>query len=232
MIQIIIKEYADKIIEKRGKSMKNKETLVLNKQNLIVPIRLQDRLPRILVDQDDVLALFVHGVVQKFNARYGTNFTIEDCNQWNLENVFGPKVWDLVKEEGFFWNLEPVPGALEVFKRLYTSGRYDMYIVTASEPHAYVEKIQWLEYYMPFFSIDKHFISCKSKDAVWGDVLLDDGMHNIEAFHGIGESIVFDRPHNRHLIGFKRIYNWYEFEQYIENKFYSFQIKNEKEIAK
>lgn len=204
--------------------MKNIKNFVLNKQSLIVPIRLEDRLPRILVDQDDVLASFVGGLVKKFNERFGTNYTPQDCNQWNLEKVFGPRVWDIVHEKGFFRNLEPVPSAIEVFQRLYTSGRYDMFIVTASEPSAYVEKIEWLQHYMPFFSVDKHFIACKSKDAVWGDVLLDDGLHNIQAFIGIGESIIYDRPHNRHLKGFKRVHDWYEFEAYIENKFYSIDV--------
>lgn len=206
--------------------MNDIRNFILNKQNLTVPIRLEDRLPRILVDQDDVLALFVDGLVKKFNKRFKTNYTPQDCNQWNLENVFGPEVWDIVHKKGFFRDLEPVPGAIEVFQRLYTSGRYDMFIVTASEPSAYMEKVEWLQHYMPFFSIDKHFIACKTKDAVWGDVLLDDGLHNIQAFIGIGESIIFNRPHNQHLIGFKRIYDWYEFEFYIENKFYSIDIKN------
>lgn len=207
------------------RTMKNKEKFILNRQKLIVPIRLEDRLPRILIDQDDVLTLFVDGLVKEFNKRFGTCYTSEDCNQWNLENIFGYKVRDIVNKKGFFRNLKPAAGAIEVFKRLYTSSRYDIFIVTASEPSAYIEKVEWLQYYMPFFSVDKHFIACKSKDAIWGDVLLDDGMHNIQAFEGIGESIVFNRPHNQHLIGFKRIYDWYEFESYIENKFYSINLK-------
>ena len=201
--------------------MKERKNLVLNRKNLIVPIRLKDRLPRILVDQDDVLAAFVDGLVEKFNERFGTQFSSNDCRQWNLEKTFGKQVWDIVYKKGFFRSLKPVPGALETFKRLYTSDRYDMFIVTASEPEAYVEKVDWIKHYMPYFNIDKHFIACKSKDAVWGDILLDDGMHNIEAFYGIGESVVYNRPHNQHLVGYKRVYNWREFEDYVEQKFYS-----------
>lgn len=199
---------------------------ILKRDSLIVPIRLEERLPRILIDQDDVLAMFVGGLVERYNERFGTNFTVNDCKEWNLENTFGERVWEIVNEKGFYRNLKPMPGALEVFERMYKSGRYDMFIVTASEPEAYVEKIQWIQHYMPYFDIDKYFIACKSKDAVWGDILLDDGMHNIEAFLGIGESIIFNRPHNQHLIGFKRVYDWYEFEQYIEQKFYIEKRKN------
>lgn len=201
--------------------MENKNNLILNRQNLIVPLRLKERLPRILVDQDDVLAMFIDRLVKEYNRRFGTQYTAEDCKQWNLEKTFGKQVWDIVLEKGFFRNLKPVPEALETFERLYTSGRYDMFIVTASEPQAYVEKVQWLEQYMPYFDVNKHFISCKSKDAVWGDILLDDGMHNIEAFYGIGESVIYDRPHNQHFVHFKRVHNWLEFEQYVEQKFYS-----------
>jgi 5'(3')-deoxyribonucleotidase len=192
---------------------------MLIKENLIVPLRIDRRLPRILIDQDDVLAWCVKGIADTYNRLNGTSFTPEDCTSWDLAKIFGTDIDDILDTPGLYRNLEPVKEGLEVFERLYRSGRYDMYIVTASRPNSYVEKIEWLQEYLPFFPL-KNFIACQAKDAVWGDILFDDGAHNIRAFDGIGEAIVLDRPHNRHLEGYKRLYSWYEFEEYINKKFY------------
>ena len=81
--------------------MENKNNLILNRQNLIVPLRLKERLPRILVDQDDVLAMFLGRLVKEYNRRFGTQYTVEDCKQWNLEKTFGKQVWDIVLEKDF-----------------------------------------------------------------------------------------------------------------------------------
>jgi 5'(3')-deoxyribonucleotidase len=192
---------------------------MLIRENLIVPLRIDKRLPRILIDQDDVLAYCVKGIADMYNKLHGTNLTPEDCRAWDLTETFGPGIYDMLETPGLFRNLEPVKEGIEVFERLYMSGRYDIYIVTAAHPSAYAEKIEWVRKYLPFFPL-KNFIACQSKDAVWGDILFDDGAHNIEAFDGIGEAIVLDRPHNRHLQGYKRLYSWYEFEEYINRKFY------------
>ena len=204
---------------------------MLKKENLITPIRLEKRLPRILIDQDNVLAELIPEVIKRFNKTYGVNRSHEECIEWDLTNIFGPEIEDIFFEEGLFRDLKPVDGALEVFERLYKSGKYDIYIVTASEPFAYGEKVQWLQKHLPFFPI-KNLIACHRKDAVWGDILLDDGAHNIKAFDGIGEPIVFDRPNNRSLEGYKRVYDWYEFEDYINMKFYGHNEKAENTIEK
>ena len=40
---------------------------------------MQARKPILLVDQDDVLAEYIKGVIVEFNKEYDTDFTIEDC---------------------------------------------------------------------------------------------------------------------------------------------------------
>jgi 5'(3')-deoxyribonucleotidase len=192
---------------------------MLFRQNLIVPIRLDARLPRILIDQDNVLAKLIPGIVNQFNQLNGTNHQSEECIDWDLTKTLGPKVNEIFTKSGLFRDLEPVRGALEVFERLFKSGRYDMYIVSAAEPLSYSEKVDWIKEHLPFFPL-KNLIVCHTKDAIWGDILLDDGAHNIKAFEGIGEPVVFDMPHNRHLEGYERVYDWYQFEKYINEKFY------------
>lgn len=48
---------------------------------------LQERKPILLVDQDDVLAEYIKGVIVEFNKEYDTDFTIEDCVDWDLVSI-------------------------------------------------------------------------------------------------------------------------------------------------
>lgn len=177
--------------------------------------------PVLLVDQDDVLAEYIKTVTHTFNKIHQTNFKPEDCNCWDLENVFGNKVFDIMYEASLFRKLEPVPHALEVFERLYKSNLFEIFIVTAAHPASVEAKYEWIKEHLPFFPLN-HIIICSSKYMVKGDFLLDDGMHNINAFGEYGGTpIIFNRPHNiEDLSGYERINNWLEFEKLIIEKCY------------
>ena len=153
--------------------------------------------PVLLIDQDDVLAEYIKGVVEAFNNKYETNFTTEDCTTWDLTSVFGESIINVMHEPELFYNLEPVIDAIEVFERLYKSGLFEMYIVTAAHPRSVEAKYWWIEKYMPFLP-QSHIIVSSAKYMIKGDYLLDDGMHNIKAFKEAGGTpVVFKRPHNQ-----------------------------------
>lgn len=181
--------------------------------------------PILLIDQDDVLAEYIKGVTEAFNNKHKTNFTVDDCVCWDLECVFGKEILDIMHEPDLFRSLTPVPHAIEVFERLYRSGLFEMYIVTAAHPSTVEAKCQWLTEYMPFFPHNR-VIVCSAKYMVKGDFLLDDGMHNITAFDECGgTAVIFNKPHNIGVEGdYDRINNWLEFEQYIINKCYKDQV--------
>ncbi len=173
--------------------------------------------PILLIDQDDVMAEYIARLVEEFNDKYKTSFKKTDCTRWDLISIFGEEIKTVMHQPELFKSLEPVPGAIETFKRLYTSGWFEMYIVTASHPAVVEAKVEWLEEHMPFFPTNQ-MIVCSQKQMIKGDYLLDDGMHNIEAFQKAGgTSIVFDRPHNNQesTSDYVRVSNWRDFENYI-----------------
>lgn len=182
---------------------------------------LQARKPILLVDQDDVLAEYIKGVIVEFNKEYDTDFTIEDCVDWDLVSIFGEQILDAMHRPKLFRELEPVANAIEVFERLYKSNLFEMYIVTAAHPSSVEPKHEWIKEYMPFFPLN-HVIVCSKKQMIKGDYLLDDGLHNIKDFAEVGGTpIIFDRPHNRKEgIDYTRIGNWLEFEEWIMNECY------------
>ena len=170
----------------------------------------------LLIDQDDVLAEYISGVTEAYNAKYGTNKKASDCITWNLYNIFGEEVDTVMHEPELFRHLKPVVHALEVFERLYKSNLFEMYIVTAAQSCSVEAKHQWLKEFMPYFPHERVII-CRKKNMIRGDFLLDDGMHNIEDFSTTGGTpIIFERPHNvdcgEH---YYRVKNWLEFESLI-----------------
>lgn len=170
----------------------------------------------LLIDQDDVLAEYIKGVTEAFNQKYHTHHKAEDCIRWNLQSIFGEEIDSVMHEPELFRKLEPVPYAIEVFERLYMSGLFNMYIVTAAHPRSVEAKYEWIREYLPFFP-EKQIIVCSSKFMVKGDYLLDDGMHNIIDFQkNGGKSIVFERPHNKEeRLSFRSVSDWRRFEEYI-----------------
>ena len=170
----------------------------------------------LLIDQDDVLAEYIQGVTKAYNEKYNTTISAKECVSWNLYQVFGERVETVMHEPDLFRNLEPVKDAIEVFERLYKSGYFEMYIVTAAQATCVPAKIEWIKTHLPFFPIDRVII-CHRKYMIKGDFLLDDGMHNIEEFAQTGgRPIIFERPHNQFKgEGILRVKGWLEFEKLI-----------------
>lgn len=179
------------------------------------------RKPILLIDQDDVLAEYIEAVTTTFNERFDGDYTPEDCTRWDLVSVFGDKILEIMHEPHIFRELKPVKHSIETFKRLYESELFEMYIVTAAKACSVEAKHEWLRKHMPFLP-EKNVIVCMAKYMIKGDYLLDDGMHNIEAFNEAGgKAIVFNRPHNRKVEGnYMRVDGWLEFEEYIINECY------------
>lgn len=175
-----------------------------------------DKKVTLLIDQDDVLAEYMAAVIATYNERYHTNIKEEECISWDLYTVFGQEIDTVMHEPELFRNLKPVSHALEVFERLYYSGLFEMYIVTAADPRTVEAKYEWIEKYLPYFP-KNHIIVCSSKFMIKGDYLLDDGMHNIEDFAKAGgKVVVFNRPHNTSKPhNYPSVSNWLEFETYI-----------------
>ncbi|MGL4797965.1 MAG: 5' nucleotidase, NT5C type [Cellulosilyticaceae bacterium] len=182
---------------------------------------MEHRKPVLLIDQDDVLAEYIQAVTLTFNEKYQTEFTEQDCDRWDLVSVFGEEILDIMHEPHLFKELKPVEDAIQTFKRLYESELFEMYIVTAAQPGVVEAKCEWLKEHMPFLPL-RQFIVCSAKDMIKGDYLLDDGMHNIEAFQKAGgTSVIFNRPHNADGDEqYVRINDWLQFESYIINECY------------
>lgn len=176
--------------------------------------------PRVLLDMDDVIVYFMERIIEDYNKDYKTNYTIEDCTKWEITDIFGNEILYYFNKEGICRNLEIKNNSDKFIKEIIESNRYDVFIVTACSPSSYLDRVEWVKEYMPYFNTER-IIPAVEKSAIWADVLVDDNIYNVEEFNElIGTGIVYDMPHNRHTDEYKRINNLGELLPVLDEMFY------------
>ena len=152
---------------------------------------------RILVDLDDVLNDLLECWVELLNQRYNLNAKAEDSKIWNVQGIFPTlteeEVYRIIYEEEVWGMLSPRPGSVETLKAMIDDG-HDVVIVTASTYETLPLKMDWLFATFPFL-IWENVIITRRKQLIKGDVLIDDGFHNLEG--GSYFKILIDAPYNR-----------------------------------
>lgn len=76
---------------------------------------------------------------------------------------------------GFFRDLQPLNGSQGFVRKLWKSGKFDIYIVTkpvADSPLSYTEKVEWVARHFPYL-LNK-IILCQDKSMIKIDILVDD----------------------------------------------------------
>ena len=158
---------------------------------------------RILIDMDQVLCQWVERVLEWYNEDKGTSWTRDEITTWDVKQNLGPNSDDFIRSSmrypEFYRDLLPIEGAIYGMKRLMKAG-HDVIIASAvpkSAGIAYAGKMEWLRRNLPEFPLN-NFVAIHRKDLLQGDLLVDDGLHNIAAFARTGRStVIFDAPWNR-----------------------------------
>ena len=152
----------------------------------------------ILVDMDDTIEQLLKAWVRRANEKYGRSVTLDEITDWNVAapypGVTKKEIYGVTYEPGFWSSIEPMPGAAEALRHFMDEG-HEVYIVTATEIEHVEEKMKGLLFrYFPFLSWAQVIITGR-KQLIRGDVLIDDGIHNLEG--GAYRKILFTAPHNR-----------------------------------
>ena len=152
----------------------------------------------ILVDMDDTIEQLLKAWLCRVNEKYGYSVTLDQITDWNVAAPYPGlthrQVYDVLDERGFWKTVEPIPGAAEALIHFMERG-HDVYIVTATQLEHLQEKMNDVLFrYFPFLTWNQVIITGK-KQLIRGDVLIDDGIHNLEG--GTYRKILFTAPHNR-----------------------------------
>lgn len=165
----------------------------------------------IAIDMDDVLADLVPKWLSVYNKEWDDNLVKEDLLEWDITKFVKPecgdKIYEIIMRDGFYADLDIISGAQEGVKALQEMD-YNICIASASPKSAYTDKHNWIKKHFPTINTD-NIIFTKNKSLVKADLLLDDGIHNLESFTGF--KVLFTNPWNKTEERFVRMSEWGEF---------------------
>ena len=155
----------------------------------------------ILVDMDDTIEnLLVHWI-DWLNEAYGTSVDAEEIRSWNIQEAFPSltteQVYEPLLQDEFWLRVTPKPDAQDYLQTLADDG-HEIYITTSSNYKTIPVKMEQVLFkYFPWLNWD-HVIIASRKQMIRGDVMVDDGPHNLE--DGRYYKILMDAPHNRDYV--------------------------------
>lgn len=169
----------------------------------------------IAIDMDEVLADTVGALIKRVNERTDLGISYDMLDGKKLRHAMPEHdglLTEILREPGFFGQLEVMAQAQEVVKKL--TAYYDVYIATAAMdvPTSFHDKYEWLREYFPFLD-PQHFVFCGRKNIVNADYLIDDNPRQLSIF--TGEPIMYNASHNINDDRFTRVNNWQDVADYF-----------------
>lgn len=133
------------------------------------------------VDIDNVICNLQEVVIELFNKRYGSNYTMENFTEYDVMNVLpeqdGIVMRDMYGESGLYNKVKPIHGAQDGLQKLINSG-HQVYLVTDAIPKTYGEKVEFIRRYFPFID-DGHIVCMKHKWMFKADIMIEDNLANL-----------------------------------------------------
>ena len=165
------------------------------------------------IDMDEVITDTAKKLRHYYSRDFGITFTDEEIQGKDLKQVVTPehfsKFHEYLNEPGFFGDLEVMPDAREVLKKL--NEKYELFIVSAALefPNSLLDKFNWIQENLPFISW-KQICLCGMKSIIQTDIMIDDRTRNFTHFKG--RKILYTCHHNIFEKDFERVSNWKEIQ--------------------
>lgn len=174
---------------------------------------------RILIDMDDVITCYLEDVVKEYNRIYGTSHSIEEITSWEIPSSFEYGLFSVHKQTDVLTTITPKLDSIEYINK-WIDEEYSVFIVSdcCNCADLYGEKLEWLKTYIPKFDLS-HFIPCKEKYVISGDVLIDDNLDNLEKWslhNPYGMDLLMTAQHNKQIQDERRINSFEEADDLIK----------------
>lgn len=171
---------------------------------------------RIAIDMDEVIADTFAKELKVYNQLFKTDYRKEDLAGKELIDLVPEHeavICGLLNEADFFADLDVMPDAQRVVKKLHAT--YEVFITSAAMefPSSFSAKFSWTRENFPFIPA-KNMVFCGDKSIIHADYMIDDNLRNFQNFCGKG--LLFTAPHNCMLDYPNRVNNWLEIEKFFK----------------
>lgn len=177
-------------------------------------MHMTDRNLRILVDMDDTITTLLEPWVWRLNDKYGLCVSADSVAEWDVSRFFPTltrdQVYEVLSEKELWERVSPILYANDVLYEWRARG-HEVFVVTSAWYNTIELKWECLKKYFPFIKWSDVIVT-SHKQLIDGDVLIDDGPHNL--IGGEYHKILFNAPHNRSFYetahGMHRCVSWAE----------------------
>lgn len=166
----------------------------------------------LLIDQDGVLADFERGLRQKWVQAYVDVPPLPPEARLSFRASLDypvhlrARVAEVCFAERFFYDLPPLPGALEAIQALAHAG-HDVRICTSpllQNPYCVAEKYQWVAKHLGTAWLEKMILT-KDKTLVQGDYLIDDKPDIEGQLRPVWQQLIYDATYNQTVTHLPRV---------------------------
>lgn len=169
----------------------------------------------IACDVDGVVADLHIEWLRRINTQEGLNLLTADITSWQTLEPWVSYLYD----NDLYDQVPLVEQAAETIMLLREAG-HRVFFATSCVRNMVEQKIDWLKRHRLISRSDKfnkEFVSVSDKSLIRADLLIDDALHNLEAFTGPWK-IVFDQPWNRRGVqkDYYRAFGWDDVQLIIE----------------
>lgn len=162
---------------------------------------------KVVLDFDDVLASCNDHAIVMHLQETGEILDYNSITDWGIlgENVDARLAY--FEREEFYLTQPALPGACEFLLQLMKKA--DVFICTAVDPRFMGARVQRIIELFPYFP-QENILMGKRKDLIHADIMLDDGVHNLESSNAVFP-VLYRRPWNLHVSGMAAVRNYSEF---------------------
>lgn len=179
--------------------------------------------PTVMIDWDDVIVETIPHLLEYYNKMTDQNIQVADIQDWDLSKHCNMHIVQSIFHDPDFWRTIPEKDeAFSVIQGIINDARYDIFICTACQTKQEFDvKYDVLQKHIPGFNMAK-IISIKDKAKFRAELIVDDGLHNLDACAPFGmHCVVMDMPHNQRAPReYIRIHSLKELPSILEELFY------------